>query len=289
MKTLLEQFKFSPKIRIHCWGGFGSQLNAVSLAYELKNKFPNRRIQILIRTGGIHNISFELKSISLVDFNIKEYRIYNKIEASDANFKYLSKYLLPIVKKYFLKIGISALCNSREELNSLKPWILFVRGSYNFYPSKDFLDFLYHKIKKVNNSLENNTNYVHYRLGDLLHLSSKGPIVEDRIFQQIKNVYKSGLGTNYVVLSSDPEIAREKFLRFHSQAKIEFLGVDPLQVLIFGVSGRVFIGTNSKISVWVVNLRRNLNMGYNYLPETFKDFYQDELHDFSDARAITFY
>ena len=45
--------RFLPPLRIHSWGGLGSQLFAIALAEELKVIFPKRSFKIVLHTGGV--------------------------------------------------------------------------------------------------------------------------------------------------------------------------------------------------------------------------------------------
>ena len=51
------------KLKIHSWGGLGSQLHALSIAHDLKQNFPTRKLILIHHTSGVSRRFFELKSI----------------------------------------------------------------------------------------------------------------------------------------------------------------------------------------------------------------------------------
>ena len=65
----MKYFSFIP-IRVHCWGGLGSQLYALSTAYDLKIKYPKRKIKLVLHTGGVTKRVSELDFIPTSDFDL---------------------------------------------------------------------------------------------------------------------------------------------------------------------------------------------------------------------------
>lgn len=283
-------FNLLPKIRVHSWGGFGSQLNTIALVHDLSNRFPKRKIEILMRTGGVHGATFELEDLGLNDLNITNLQI-RKSNVISENIELDSKLrkLKTLLKYGLYKSGLYSSCNSREDFNSLKPWILTIRGSYNFYPSDSFLDYLSKKLKSDYNDSYSKYNLIHYRLGDLITLQTKKPIEEEVIIEQAKQVFLSNLNPKFCVISSDPEIAKNKFAAFNLPYKIDFLYVKPSDVLKFGLRGTSFIGTNSKMSIWVVMLRLHSKAGFNLLPRDFKKYFDKLLIQGFEKDILDFY
>ena len=48
------------RLRIHSWGGLGSQLFALSLIFDLVRKFPKKRIELIHHTAGVTRRLFEV-------------------------------------------------------------------------------------------------------------------------------------------------------------------------------------------------------------------------------------
>lgn len=283
-------FILLPSIRVHSWGGFGSQLNTIALVHDLKKRFPKRKIEILIRTGGVHNAVFELEDLALNDLKITYLQIRDRYTISenielDSKLRQVKKLL-----KYSLrKLGFFSSCNSRKDFYSLKPWVMTIRGSYNFYPSKSFLDYLGDKLDKVRDGSYSEYNLIHYRLGDLVSLQTKQPIRDELIVEQVKQLALSNLNSKFCVISSDPEIAKKKFEAYHLPYKIYFLYVKPYEVLKLGVSAKSFLGTNSKMSIWVVMLRLYLKKDFNLLPKDFGKFFNELTLQGFEKENLDFY
>jgi hypothetical protein len=89
-------------LRVHCWGGLGSQLYALSTVHDLKLKYPKRRIKLVLHTSGvtkrlseldfIHNIDFEIVQIN--DFHLQDKSDKNKANMSNVKLKVLLKKIL---------------------------------------------------------------------------------------------------------------------------------------------------------------------------------------------------
>jgi len=278
---------FLPSIKVNCWGGYGSQLNAVATAFDLQLKFPFRRVIIFIRTGGIHEAQFELKDLDLNEFNFIEKKIIttqlikNSRKSNSKFFKFRQ-----ILTQSLNKIGFYSICESRNIFNSLKPWIISLRGSYNYYPSPDFIEFLNKKLINKKYQSYSEHNFIHFRLGDLITSETKSPLSEHLIFDQICKIENK---SDLYILSANPDIAKEKFEPYHLKFKTHFLKTLPDDVLYYGVCGNSFIGTNSKISLWVVILRLNLNLGNNFLPKEFKFYFTENLERELDVTRVNFF
>jgi hypothetical protein len=51
------------KLRVHSWGGLGSQLFVLAFIYDLRKKFPKKKILLVHHTSGVSRRLFELDSI----------------------------------------------------------------------------------------------------------------------------------------------------------------------------------------------------------------------------------
>jgi hypothetical protein len=279
-----------PKVRIHSWGGFGSQLNALGLAYNLSNKLPKRRIELIFRIGGEHKAIYELNDLKLNEFEVT----FKKIEDSIiSDVSPLLNTNLNIVKKFIklnlIKFGFYATCESKSEFDSIKPWVLVVRGSYNLLPTKEFISFLNKKLNYRVEKLSVSDVIVHYRLGDLMTLVTKSPINEEILFRQLNSAMKSRSIKSCTILSSDPDYATLKFKGLKSPMDISSRYATPMDVLKMGFASKVFLGTNSKISMWVVFIRINQGLKNNYLPALFKNIFIQSYEEHTISDYVTFY
>ena len=51
---------FTKKLYVHIWGGFGSQLFALALGIDIKNKFPAKEIYYKFHTSGVTKREIEI-------------------------------------------------------------------------------------------------------------------------------------------------------------------------------------------------------------------------------------
>lgn len=279
-----------PKVGIHSWGGFGSQLNALGLAYNLSKKLPKRRIELIFRTGGEHKAIYELNDLKLNEFKVTFKKIEDRIIRDVSP---LHNTNLNVVKKFIklnlIKFGLYATCESKSEFDSIKPWVLVVRGSYNLLPTKEFISFLYKKLDYRVEKLSVSDVIVHYRLGDLMTLVTKSPINEEILFRQLNSAMKSRSIKSCTILSSDPDYATLKFKGLKSSMDISSRYATPMDVLKMGCASKVFLGTNSKISMWVVFVRINQGLKNNYLPASFKNIFIQSYEEHTISDYVTFY
>lgn len=281
---------FLPKVVVHSWGGFGSQLNALGLAYGLSLKYPKRRIRIVFRTGGEHKAFYELNNLQINEFEIR----FKKIEEKATHI--MPSVLTPnlnicknFTKASLIKLGLYATCESKSEFDSIKPWVLVIRGSYNLFPSKEFVNYLQKKIEnRVENLLDNDVT-VHYRLGDLMTLETKSPISEEILLQQLNSTVKGTSSISCIILSSDPDTATLKFAQLKTSMIIKSEYATPVEVLKIGTKSKIFLGTNSKISMWVVFIRMNLGLKNSFLPHNFKSIFDQSFEENFIREYVEFY
>ena len=62
-----------PSIKVHCWGGFGSQLFALALCNELKTKFPTRKLILILHSSGVSKRVPEIQELLVfVPYKIRD-------------------------------------------------------------------------------------------------------------------------------------------------------------------------------------------------------------------------
>jgi hypothetical protein len=273
------KLRFYPPIKVHCWGGFGSQLNALALAHRLRELFGTRDIVLVIHEGGTHNAIFELEEIDLSDFNIElkvdpkpnKYRMENSSKAKVTKKKFKVS-LTKVGKSFLKKMGFYNSCDSLKDIQKLKPWVLMIRGSYNLFPTEAFLNFLNLQLRDISIA-ENFDLVIHYRLGDLLTLQEKDPVEVSVLIDLVDTIEIKHEVKSIILLTSNPDIASRLFEKNNAQlaGKMLFYFARPIEVLSYGVAGQIFIGTNSKMSLWPIWLRSVRNCVDNYLPYMFQD------------------
>ena len=265
-------------LRVHCWGGLGSQLYALSTVHDLKLKYPKRRIKLVLHTGGvtkrlseldfIHNIDFEIVQIN--DFHIQDKSYKNKANMSNVKLKILLKKIL-----YTLNFIVSA--NSNLDFNKVRPWTISIRGHYfNRIVSTEFYSYLLKHIdlEEKHPNLSQIKIAIHYRMGDLLTLTEKSISPAYKIIDAIKQVQKMHNNLKIYVYSDSPKIAKETLFNAGLTDKFEVNDLPTMDVIRACIDANYFIGTGSKVSLWIVNIRRYIGAtDHNYL-----DGFDDKLY-----------
>jgi hypothetical protein len=258
-----------PPLFIHAWGGLGSQLFAISLAFQLKERFPRRRQVIVLHTGGVTKRYPEIIALFPEFDYLEEDDFRPRLASSESN---------PVAgNKGFngMKRSLALLTRFLAEENDDKTrkvlsWTLSVRGHY-LYRKVDpkFLSTLLERLKKVDN-VEENVNskeiVIHYRLGDLISLTEKSPIEPARIFKVLENLDTT---KTIKILSDSPETASKLLSSSSHDLKFKALELSTASTLLVGAQAGSFVGTSSKISYWIVLLRLYMNnSSINFLPRS---------------------
>jgi hypothetical protein len=262
-------------IRVHCWGGLGSQLYALSLAHDLQIKFPKRKIELLLHTGGvtkrvselgfIHNIDFD--TIQINDFQIQDNEYKNQAKLIEIIFKRTVVRIL-----YFFKFIVSA--NSNTDFDKVYPWTISTRGHYfNREVSTDFYKYLLGHLKLGEKPIIRSEFEIaiHYRMGDLLTLTEKSISPANKIIDAIREAKKNHNNIKINVYSDSPQIAKETLLSVGLTDEFIVSDRSTIDVIRACVYADYFIGTGSKVSLWIVNIRRYMGEINNNFLESFDD------------------
>jgi len=279
MRLIIDKLLIRLPIFVHNWGGLGSQLFSLSFILKILQRNPERKVKLIHHTGGVTRR--ELEESLFAAFAIP-FKIVDDFKAPLQQTENKSKKRFGIRQNYLVKLAQMLNLVVFQSGNDivLKPWTLIVRGHYYRMEINDFVlqtirTFLEGLEKDILNASISGKDMVlfHYRLGDLLTLSEKSPISEERVLEVLAEV----LAQNHsqVVVSSDsPEIAvgliEDSLLwQFpHDKTKILAFEGNVQGFLSASLKVPVFIGTNSKISVWAALLREveNKNGKVSYLP-----------------------
>lgn len=286
---------FFTKIKVHCWGGLGSQLFAWAIAEQIKIKFPLKEIQIVLHTNGVTKrdpeISFLSQRFVLIYKNdyVPLRDQSEKKHTKKIKFKTLVKYLL---NKTCIVIGSS----EPNSLAKVKPWTLELRDHYahNTVPIS-IVNLIMKQIseyKFVYFDMHKNFQKclgVHYRLGDLLHLNEKSFVQPDLLGKFLSAQIIHHNIRKISVYSDDLKVAR-KYLGPYLSESNEFIERDIWNTLAELSNQDFFIGTNSKISLWVTLFRKSQNLSaYVALPKSMEKELERILFDTCNLEDINFY
>lgn len=263
-----------PSIKINSWGGLGSQLFAWALAIEIGDRFSKRKICLVFHTGGVTRRHQELS------FIIPEYDeiVVEDFNQATTNNQDQNSTLLKMLKVYarqtLIKIGFVADANTDQDLKNINFFILNIRGHYS-YKELDtktiqiILDRLISLGYVTVNENSAGKKVIHYRLGDLLSLSSKSHLHPTQFQYALDNDIDN---KDWTVFSDSPEIAIAELHRAFPHLKFISGGEDVWDAISKSIHSEIFLGSNSKISIWILLFRSVVSPEkINYMPISLKD------------------
>lgn len=283
----------TPTLRIHCWGGLGSQLQALSFYLMVQSKFPNRNLQLILHTGGIterrSEIDFVSGRINLV--SIHDFK--NKVEKTNVNFLFRFN-LRSIFKNLARNIFDYSrfVITNENRVMAIMPWTTQVRCSYsNIELSSDLIKNLGEIVQFPTKKIDNNFIGVHLRIGDLVALKPESLVDTSTINKLINNLDQKEKILNKVIVYSDSELNLDSFNSLKGFT-IQLRNIDTINT-IFDLTGpRVFIGTNSKVSLWVAIFRYGYKIpGIILLPTSIFEIFNKAvtpIHQIDDFRVVPY-
>ncbi len=257
-----------PRIRIHLWGGLGSQLFGLALLLDLKKVLPRRDFCLIFHSGGVTRREPDLVTL----IGGIPYKVVDDFQ--DSGFKFPLSRIFGYLGRVFKwgyrfpcrKLRLIASGNSREEFNHIKPWVISVRGHYSTREiSRESLKFISDILASQGSPIHLETLMeigIHYRLGDLIDLGNKKPIDSQRIFSGLTQAKKlnSGIGT-IAICSDSPELAVKEIIKLESALKLSTFNLSPINTVKYLIEIDYFVGSPSKISEWVAMIRVIRNQG----------------------------
>ena len=269
-----------PVIQIHTWGGLGSQLFAIALLDQLRIKHVKRDFILVQHTSGetrrlVDNAvisKFNLNSTTIDDFSdslYKSTRTCTISETSQNRFRNFLKFILHYM-------GIIIYPDNKDKFR-VYPWTLQIRGHY-FRRSLNQITIarILNVFKSPFADGSSRTEvFLHYRMGDLEKIESKRPVPSSRLLKLINNeeTLYNLLGIAGLDLSSDSTMQEldeviVPLKRMFPNLRLNFHQIEIRRVIEMGVNSRIFVGTNSKISIWISLFRLSLKLDENstFLP-----------------------
>ena len=267
-----------PALRVHTWGGFGSQLFTAYLILKLQRDIPQRSIVAVNHTSGVsrRTTEFDFDSLGVASRQIEDFK---RREVTATGFMpdkgILGRFFqfLKVLTVRFLKgTKIIVEANSDTSFGLIKPWTLALRGHYtNISLENDLVKDLYALLINSQNHTKVNSSkiVIHYRLGDLLTLKEKSPVSTERLDAILSSIISKDVVPMLLTDSSQDE-----FSKYVSQSsmlqKCIPVTLDPLHTLQLCIGADVFVGTGAKISLWAAIFRQSLVNQTSYLPNELK-------------------
>ena len=259
-----------PPIRVHVWGGLGSQLYAWAFSIDLGIRFPRRRIVLVLHDGGVTKRKSELHAflppdlIEIVhDFNLPSNKVRLLIQKG--------------IRLTLRILGFTRSGNLFSIGTILLPWIVSFRGHYSTRElSIESATHIRARILSLPNIFPDGfvepDIALHYRLGDLLTLTTKAPLSPELVLAGLslaQQAIKSELAI--AVCSDSPEEAVRRISE-GAGCEVYQVALPPLQTIRYLISAKIFVGTPSKISEWVVLLRSLQTHGrLTFLPDQMRN------------------
>ncbi len=286
-------FKFSRlrlpwTLKVHCWGGLGSQLFALALVEELiRASFP-RRIELVLHNSGvtrreseIDQLSSRIKISKVHDFGQMKHDDSNQLEKRHFQLRFLLTFFL---RK--LKIVIFS-----EDIGHIRPWTLQLRSHYSHqYISMETIN-LIRQVLKVPPSREfpRASSALHYRLGDLLTLAEKTYMSPERLIPVLNRIKE--LGDSKIDIFSDSlDVALGKLQNIDTSAIYNLCEISSWDTVSTLSMYKNLVATNSKIGIWGILLRlTNEQEGLIFAPKELKLSFENILNDNGQIDRIIFY
>jgi len=255
-------------LKIHCWGGLGSQLLALNYYLRVQEMFPGKRIILVLHTGGITARSSEIDFLSN-KINLLKVDDYRASSNSKQLHKIDSKSIYTFIKKYikFLANYLSFVITDDRKVFKVRFWTNSVRCTYtSSVLRKQDIVHVAGILGIDSNTSEQNFLGVHYRMGDLPTLKPSALVPLNSISQVVNELIKADAVFDKVKIYSD-SIIDNSSLQLPKEIDSEWKSVDTLQTIRELSKARYFIGTSSKVSLWVAVFRWALDApGDVYLP-----------------------
>lgn len=249
-----------PKLKVHVWGGLGSQLYGWALMEKLKGRYPKRNVILVLHNSGITRRDEELsafhseESIQIkLDFN--ESRKLNIL--SQKTLVESIKQTIAVILNF---LGFMARCNTEQEYLEIKPWVFSIRGHYTGLKiSQESVQSILNTIKESNQPIysqnHNSALGLHLRLGDLLTFESKSPIAMSRLNTGLKMGTRGRKISSYLIYSDSPHEAESLVCENFPDLQYQIRKTNPLQTILDLANVGIFIGSPSKISEWIAIIR----------------------------------
>lgn len=272
---------FWPNIRINSWGGLGSQFFSLVVAQRLQVRYPFRNIKVVFHSSGVTKRNPEINKVLIPKIETEFYDDFREEEFQVSDSKKSKNWLLELIhktiKKLFIQMKFMSEVSSEEEFRKIAPWIVSTRGHYtNIELTEEDLNFIEEiaGTAQLPHRLIRHEVALHYRLGDLVYLSSKTYLDSKLIGKVLSDCLQPSSRITVYTDSKVDEVPREiqkAFTRYAGTIK----NFEVLETIHKCVMAETFIGTNSKISLWIAILRlRKSNQATTYLPNSIANQYR---------------
>ena len=148
--------------------------------------------------------------------------------------------------------------DQNPDIDKIKPWTTMIRGHYSKrLISDNFLNHCIEKFTNYNLYFSSQTLVIHYRLGDLIDLPNKSIIDPNYVIEKIRKIAETDKLEQILVYSDTISEAKRLLSPIESLSNfIQFSDESTFTVVQNAISSKHFIGTNSKVSIWISKFRK---------------------------------
>lgn len=262
---------FRNRLIIHCWGGYGSQLFALALALDIKKIKPAKNLVINFHNSGISERNLEidhlLKGIEFVQ--VIDFKKSTNTNVKRRQSICLSYHIKLLLKKLLIATYILVELEDNQSLSKIMPWTKQIRGHYSHRRlSRETITEIANRMNFIYllNGFDLNPILVlQYRIGDLAHTQNKTYIRIETLKEILIKLLKTE-NLQLLCLTDSIDIARLEFAKINLGKELSILSMPPQETIRNGLNSKIFVGTNSKISLWIAILRYCFEIGPVYLP-----------------------
>jgi hypothetical protein len=230
--------------------------------------FPGKRIILVLHTDGITARSSEIDFLSskINLLKVDDYRASSNSKQLHTNG---SKSIFSFIKMNikFLANFFRLVITDDRKVFKVRFWTNSIRCTYtsNILGKQDIVQ-MADILGIDSNSSEQNFLGVHYRMGDLPNIKLSALVPLNSISIVVNELIKAGAVFDKVKIFSD-SIVDNSNLQLPKEIDFEWKSIDTLQTIRELSKAKYFVGTSSKVSLWVAIFRWALNApGDIYLP-----------------------
>jgi len=235
----------------------------LSFIYDLQKKFPKKKILLVHHTSGVSRRLFELDSILESEILLKVIDDYKPQGINQNENKNVVRHLLiKIIKNILEKLYIFINIDENPEIDKIKSRTLIIRGHYSKRAISDnYLSYCVEKFANHGFHFPTQTLIIHYRLGDLINLPGKSIIDPKYVIEKIRKIAEVDK-LEQILVYSDTVIEAKKLLSpiENLSNSIQFSEESTFTVMQNSIIAKYFIGTNSKVSIWISKFRKFQNL-----------------------------
>lgn len=207
------------------------------------------------------------------------------------------KRIVSLVKMSLSFFGFVSTANNLSDLHKIKPWVRQIRGHYSDMQvcEHELVTFL-EKVMGFNTSelfggVKSNVLVCQYRLGDLLQLTDKDPVEVDRLLKVFQGLCEYQSVNEIKILTDSVIPAREALSgKLDWEGDVSYSCEPPADTLKEAVVADYFIGTTSKISIWIAIIRFYLRkQSITFMPIELSQTLYRKIPGFKASENFLFY